>query len=309
MSIDTAADAEANLVRVSNALAKASVSVATTIPDMFEAVKEGGATARSAGMDIEQFLALVATMAKGGIDRSRAGTAIKNISLRLTKPPKETREMLDALKIDPIIRVGAKKGDLKPIQEIIRDIHEKTQDFGSAKRTAVFGQLFGAEAVAGADVLLTQGPDFIDELIKKFKNADGAAEGMADALRDTVKVKFLGLLSALDSVALSIGEINEGPLAEVLTDLTDKVKKNEKAIADWLGNALKFILENFDTFTTWGMRMLFVVGALMALSNAFQFLAITLLTYRLVTILVPAIRVLSMYSIVLKSRLFCYDSF
>ncbi|MCK5606226.1 phage tail tape measure protein, partial [Candidatus Pacearchaeota archaeon] len=75
-----------NFNRILDVMSKTTTTANTDMEAMFEAVKKGAPTFTSAGQTVETFSALVGKMANSGIKGSEAGTALRNMMLRLATP-------------------------------------------------------------------------------------------------------------------------------------------------------------------------------------------------------------------------------
>ena len=88
--------------RFINVLAAGSKFGAAEIPQVTEALLKFGAVSRAANVNIEESTALIEALAERGLKGAEAGTALRNVMLKLSAPnalPKEAKERLDALGI------------------------------------------------------------------------------------------------------------------------------------------------------------------------------------------------------------------
>lgn len=228
-----------NLARVNNVLAKTSTTANTTIEGLFEAMKEGGPIATSVGATIETFSALAGTMASSGIKASKAGTTLKRVFSTLAAPTGEAAKTLRRLGI----QTKDSKGDMLDVIDIFASLEKRLKGLGSTERAAVVERIFGQIPLAGVNVLLKAGSEKLRDYRSALEDASGAAAKMAEKMRSTVTGRLKGLQSAVESVKISIFEMNEGPLAEIINQMTLWVRANEYLIAtrvgEWMGKIIK----------------------------------------------------------------------
>jgi len=223
-----------NLTRVNDVLAKTVTTANTDMEMLFETIKEGGPVATAAGASMETFAALAGKLANAGVKGSVAGTTLKNVFVRLTKPVGDAADMLD--------RMGVKTkdmatGEARDVIDIFGDLTKGLDDLGSADRLAAIETVFGKIPLAGVNVLLNEGADSLRSYRAELVNSKGASKSMATTMRDTLGVSFKVAMSALDGLGLTIFE-NFGPAirsgVEKVTSFVSAVdnflKKNKETI-------------------------------------------------------------------------------
>ena len=92
MRLDTS-----QLVRVVDNLAFAAANSATTLPDLGEALRALGPVAAATGVRIEEVMASIRGLANVMIRGAVAGTAMRNILIRLQAQPTDVKKELDRL--------------------------------------------------------------------------------------------------------------------------------------------------------------------------------------------------------------------
>lgn len=86
-----------------NVLANGALFGAAEIPQVTEALLKFGAVAKTSNVSIQESTALIETLASKGLKGAEAGTALRNVMLKLSAPdalPKEAKDMLEKLGID-----------------------------------------------------------------------------------------------------------------------------------------------------------------------------------------------------------------
>lgn len=139
-----------------NVLANGAKFGAVEIPQITEALLKFGSVAKSTGTSVQESTALIELLGEKGLKGAEAGTALRNVMLKLSAPdalPKEAQERLEGLGIsleelaNPALSITQKLEMLKPL----------TKDTGALMK------VFGTEN-ATASLALLQNTDRIKEL-------------------------------------------------------------------------------------------------------------------------------------------------
>lgn len=250
-----------NLARVNDVLAKTANTSNTTIQALFEAMKEGGPVAVTAGSSIEQFAAYAGLLANAGIKGSQAGTTLKNVFLKLAAPVDKAQKALRRLGVQTQDRAG----NMRDVTSILGDLNKAMEGFGTAQRSAYLEAIFGKIPIAGVNVLLKAGTKNIKEYNKRLQDSAGYNRKLAGTVRDTVEGRFKSLGSAIESVKISIFSMTEGPLADVIDRMTEWVRTNEKLISTKVGEWILWVTDNLDRIIKWAKRAGIVLGFIGAL--------------------------------------------
>lgn len=179
-----------------DALANGAKYGASEIPQTTEALLKFGAVARSSNISIEESTALIQLLAENGIKGAEAGTALRNVLLKISAPdalPKEAQLAMKDLGIsfemlkDKSIPIEEKFNALKPLLKDNKDLIK----------------VFGSENIVAAQNLIEH-TDRLKELIPKMGEY-GTAQEQATIRMDTLSGKSEKLASTYDSFILSIG--------------------------------------------------------------------------------------------------------
>jgi TP901 family phage tail tape measure protein len=179
-----------------DALANGAKYGAAEIPQVTEALLKFGAVARSSNINIKESTALVELLAENGLKGAEAGTALRNVLLKLSAPdalPQAARAEMDRLGIS----MDYLKDKTIPIQEKLETLKPLLKDNASIVK------IFGAENATAAINVLAH-TDRLKELTSKMGEV-GTAEEQAAIKMDTVNGKTDLLISKYDSLILSIG--------------------------------------------------------------------------------------------------------
>ncbi len=190
--------------RVGDVLSATFTSSNTTLQMLEDTLKYAAPVASAAGASLEEVAAMAGLLGNVGIQGSMAGTALRAAFLRLSAPPKMAADAIEELGLS----VKDAEGNLRPIPEILKDIGTATEHMGSAEQAEVIKRLFGSEAAAGMTELLKQaGSGALDDYIAQLQKAKGTADEMARKMGDTTSGALKRLGSALESVAISLGDV------------------------------------------------------------------------------------------------------
>ncbi|MCP4745033.1 MAG: phage tail tape measure protein [Desulfobacteraceae bacterium] len=187
---------QANLARVNNVMALTMARSNTDIEFMYEAVQKGAPTFTTAGQSIETFNAMIGKMANSSLKGAEAGTAVRNVMLRLSKPTAEAQKALEALKVN----VG-ENGNFRDTIDILYDLEKGLKGLGSQQKTAALATIFGARATTAVNILLKEGAASLRDFRQELVDSTGASKLMAEIMRKSL----LNRLRALGSAAVEAG--------------------------------------------------------------------------------------------------------
>lgn len=293
---DDTVQLEKNLSRVSDVMAKTTTTANTNLTELFEAVKSGAPAFSAAGQQIEDFSALAGVMANAGIKGSEAGTALRNVMLRLAKPTGEAADVIKSLGV----QTQDSAGNFRNVIDMLSDFEKGLAGMGTAQRTAALTTVFGARAVTSINVLLAEGSDKLADYRNGLIDSAGAAQTMADAMRQSIGNRLKVLKSGLTEIGLkfveafqdrgrvlldrlitSVQNFDVDPIVEKINNLIDffkkmiaVVKKNKGAIGFLVGALLVFKAAVIAVTVVQAIHLgLMKVGAVMQFAKAILGLA------------------------------------
>lgn len=229
-----------NLVRVNDVLAKTVTTSNTNMEQLFESFIDAAPVAKSLGAEIETLSALTGIMASSGIKGSKSGTTLKNVFTRLINPAGQAATMISDL---GVVTTDA-KGNFRDILDILGDFEKGLSKLGTAERLKALDEIFGRRAIAGINVLLTEGTENIKKYRDELRDSAGASKRMADVIQSTVGASLKTLRSAAESVVISLFEIGKGTFQSSINGLTSIVRK----VDDWIIANDKILKEQFTLF-------------------------------------------------------------
>lgn len=230
--------------RVADVMAATATSSNTSVEMMGETFKYLAPLAAAAGQSIEQAAAAVGIVANSGVKASMAGTDLALMMKTLANPA--AQKQLSKMGVETIDAAG----NVRDFSDIIRDLNVATAGMTEAKKLAFFEGMFGRAAKSA--LILTGATADLDTLGNKLENAGGSAARMAATMQDSLMGDFTKMLSALEGVAIAVGEAIAGPIRAFLSQ-----------VADALSMATQWISQNQGLVTS-----IAAVGAVLILAGA-----------------------------------------
>jgi len=180
-----------------DALANGAKYGAAEIPQITEALLKFGAVARTSNVSIQESTALVELLAENGLKGADAGTALRNVLLKISAPdalPRKAQEEFAKLGIS----LETLKDKSIPIQQKLELLKPLLKDNASIVK------IFGLENATAALNVLGH-TDRLKELTAKM-NENGTATEQANTRMDTLTGSIDKLESAWGSFVLSLSE-------------------------------------------------------------------------------------------------------
>ena len=200
-------------------LTKGFTSANTDLVQLGEAFKMGGPVAKAAGLGFEETAAALALMGNAGFQGTLAGTALRGAITRLLNPTDEAAGLIEQYGVT----VLDAQGNMMPLASILKSFEEN--GLSAADAMTIFGQRAGPGMLA----LIGQGTDALTSLTTEMENSGGTAQRIADTQLNTLSGQFTLLKSALEGLALSIGEQLMPPLRQFVEFVTPLIQ----GVIDW----------------------------------------------------------------------------
>lgn len=206
-----------NLQKISDVMAKAGSLANTDLPGVFDAMKTAGPIFTSAGQSVETLAAAIDMLASGGIKGAEAGTQLKAIFMQLGQEAK--RAQLKKLGID----VVDSQGNFLSLVDIVGQLDKRLSNMGAAKRSGIINSVFGARGAVAINNMLNQGVDALKGYEDALKNADGAANTMAETMRGSLANRIAVVKSALTELGLRFVENLGDKSGDLLKKIADRI--------------------------------------------------------------------------------------
>jgi TP901 family phage tail tape measure protein len=210
--------------RVADILAQAANDSAAGVQDMQYTFKYAAPIAKQLGISLEQLAAATEIMANNGIKGEQAGTTLRAALIRLSDPPREAANTLEALGV----KITDANGKMLPFSNIIGQLAEKTKDMSNAQKLAALSTIFGTEAASGMLTVVEAGPQKLDQLTKSLQNSAGASQEAAKKMKDNLKGSLEELQGAFETAQITIGN--------ALAPAIEKVAGYIQNLINWFNN-------------------------------------------------------------------------
>jgi TP901 family phage tail tape measure protein len=193
----------------------------TNLQMLGETMKYAAPMAKTYGVELEVAAAMAGKLGDAGLQGSMGGTSLSTIMNRLAAPPTAARKALEELQI----QTADAHGNLRPLPDILKEIYDKTQAMGTAKKGGLFKVIAGEEAVKGMAQLVDQaGIGELQKLIATLRETQGEAKKTANIMSDNLKGDLTALSSAWADFGIELEEQQDGPLRELVQSVTSVVR-------------------------------------------------------------------------------------
>ena len=238
---------------MADVMAAASTNANTNVSMMGETFKYAGAIAGSLGYSLEDVAAAAGLMANAGIKSEMAGTALRSIMTRMIKPPKEAAAALAQLGVS----ATNADGTVKPFREQMIALRNSMKGLTDAQKAEMANSIAGQEAMSGFLAVINASDADFTKMTSAVDHADGAASKMAQTMNDNAKGALKSLKSALEDVAITIGNAFLKSLGNATKGVTDFVRK----IGDF-AKAHPQIVAGITAFVAGAGALLIVLGSI-----------------------------------------------
>lgn len=138
------------------------------------------------------------SMANAGIKGSEAGTHMRNMLLKLA----EGAEQFAALGV----KVYDAGGKMRSLKDIFGELNTSLSKLTQEEKLQAISELFNARDTASAEAMLNAIGEDWDHIGESILDAEGAAEQMAETMRDNLAGDIDKFKSALDEAKISISD-------------------------------------------------------------------------------------------------------
>lgn len=226
----------ADVPHVADLMAAAAGKANGEVSDLGQALNQSGLVANQVGLSIEETTAGLAAFAQAGLLGSDAGTSLKTMLQRLTPQSKEAATAMRKYGVEAYDAAGNFVG----LDEYAGRLREGLKGLSVEQRNSTLATIFGSDAVRAATVLYDNGASGIRKW-EKATNDAGYAAKTASTRMDNLKGDWEQFTGALETALIGTGSGSNGPLRELvqnLTGLVDKYNELSPAMKSAVGNGL-----------------------------------------------------------------------
>jgi TP901 family phage tail tape measure protein len=231
-----------NLTRVMDVMLNTANSASQTLDDVFEAMRVAAPVATTFGQEVETVGASIIGMARAGFVGEQAGTAYRNMMLRLTALTPKAKKEIKKLGVQLLDTAG----NLRDPISILGDMSEAIEGLGTGEQARRLNIIFGQRAIGPAIKLMQAGTEQLREFEKAGKEAGGSIRDAMGQIQDTTTGSMRNFNSAVEGVMISLFKLKDSAIKGVIDRVTAWIRKNEQLIASKVGEWVEWIIENFD---------------------------------------------------------------
>ncbi len=209
-------------------LASGAKFAAAEIPQITEALLKFGAVAKTSNVDVKESTGLIETLAEKGLKGADAGTALRNVMLKLSAPDALGKDAQDRLRAMGI-NFEALSDKSKPFSERLAVLKPLLKD------NAALVKVFGTENAVAATTLLSS-TDRIKELTSQM-DSNGVALEQQEAKSKTLSEAYNRLKETFNGFILNMSE--GAGAASGLSSAMDFLSKNFTTIMSVLWQGVK----------------------------------------------------------------------
>lgn len=204
---------------VADVLALSASATNSDVTDLGETMKYAAPVAQSLGISFEDTAAASGLLSNANIKGSQAGTILRQTMARLASPTKEAAKIMQKYGINAFDA----QGNMKPLSGVVDNLNSSLGKLTSQQRADVISTVFGTESMSGVLALMNQGGTSLSDLSSQLKEANGAADKMADTKLDNLAGQWTILKSAVEGMKIELGERLAPYAKQFVTWITGKI--------------------------------------------------------------------------------------
>ena len=205
----------------SDILAAASSNANTNVSMMGETFKYAAPVLGSLGYTAEDAALAIGLMANAGIKSSQAGTSLRGAITNLAKPTDTVAAAMDKYGIS----LTDSSGKMLSLRELMEQLRQKLGGLSEAEQAQAAAALFGKNAMSGMLAIINGSDKDFEKLAGAIDNCDGSSEKMANTINDNLQGQITILMSQLQELAISFGEILMPKIRDIVTHIQNFVDK------------------------------------------------------------------------------------
>ena len=198
-------------------LAKASSSANTNVGMMGETFKYVAPVAGALNYSVDDVAVAIGIMANNGIKASQAGTELRSIMSRMTKPTDEVESAMEDLGLT----LTNSDGEMKTFNEVMLDMRSSFAGLNTEQKASYAAAIAGREAMSGLLAIVNTSDEDFESLTNAVANCDGTAQQMAETMQNNLNGQITILKSQLQELAISVGELIMPILMQIVTKLQE----------------------------------------------------------------------------------------
>lgn len=215
----------AQLPYVVDVLAKAMTTANTDLVMLGDAFKYVGPVAKAAGLSFEETTAAIQILSDAGMQGDMAGTTLRGAILSLTSPSQEAVAKMRQLGVE----TKDAQGNFLSLAEIVGQFEKALSGMGSGDRLEAIGTIFANRQATGIAELVDRGADALRGKTAALFDAQGTSARIAATQLDTLYGAWMLFTSAVEGVAISVGQA----VTPALRDMGETLMGVTGAVRAW----------------------------------------------------------------------------
>ncbi len=227
---------------VADVLALSASATNSDVTDLGETMKYVAPVSQALGISLEDTAAASGLLSNANIKGSQAGTVLRQTMARLASPTDAAAKYMQMYGINAFDA----QGNMKPLSGVIDNLNSSLGKLTSQQRANIISTIFGTESMSGVLALMNQGGKSVGDLSKQLKEANGAAQQMADTKLDNLQGQWIKLKAAVEHMQITLGEKLAPYAKEFVNWLTGKMP----AITDGIVSTVDYVSKHIDGIKT-----------------------------------------------------------
>lgn len=175
----------------------------TDVNQLGEAFKYVAPLAGAMGYSIEDLNLALGLMANAGIKASQGGTSLRRVLQNLSNPTDEVAAAMEKLGIS----MFNPDGSAKSLYDLMVELRESMSGLSEEEQAMYASTIAGATGLSGLLAVVNASDEDFNKLTEAIYNADGAGMEMYDTMTNNLKGSVTELMSALESLMISMGDL------------------------------------------------------------------------------------------------------
>ena len=193
----------------------------TDVNQLGEAFKYVAPLAGSMGYSIEDLSLALGIMANAGIQASQGGTSLRRILLNLSDPTDEVAVAMEKLGIS----MFNPDGSAKSLYDLMVELRGAMKGLTDEEKAQYAATIAGSTGLSGLLAIVDASDEKFNGLANAINTSDNAALNMYDTMTNNLKGSLDELMSALEALGISLGEILTPIITNVVRTLQGWVEK------------------------------------------------------------------------------------
>jgi TP901 family phage tail tape measure protein len=203
-------------------MAKTASSSNTSVSQLGEAILTIGGTAKTVAGGTTELNTALGILANNGIKGSEGGTHLRNVIMSLQSPTDTASAAMEELGL----KVYDAEGNMRPLNDILGDLNTSMSKMTTEEKQNIISKIFNKTDIASVNALLANTGDTWDSLQATIADSAGSAQQMANTQLDNLQGQLTLLKSAVEALAISIGN--------VILPVVKNFVSGLQSLVDWL---------------------------------------------------------------------------